>query len=60
MNADSIVGRESERKELDRVFKQRTKTRKALFLTLVTASGLEQNSHATSLVTNHIQLNQLF
>jgi AAA+ ATPase superfamily predicted ATPase len=42
------------------VFKQRTKTRKALFLTLVTASGLEQNSYATSLVTNHIQLNQLF
>jgi uncharacterized protein len=42
------------------VFKQRSKTRKAVFLTLVTASGLEQNSYATSLVTNHIQLNQLF
>ena len=40
------------------VFKQRTKTRKAVFLTLVTASGLEQNSYATSLVTNHIQLSQ--
>ncbi len=42
------------------VFKQRTQTRKAVFLTLVTASGLEQNSYATSLVASHIQLNQLF
>jgi uncharacterized protein len=42
------------------VFKQRTKTRKAIFLTMVTATGLEQNAYATSLVTNHIQLSQLF
>jgi predicted AAA+ superfamily ATPase len=42
------------------VFKQRSKRRKAVFLTMVTASGLEQNSYATSLVTNHIQLDQLF
>ena len=55
---DKKVAAELEQKI--QVFKQRTKTRKAIFLTLVTASGLEQNSYATSLVTNHIQLDQLF
>ncbi len=42
------------------VFKQRTQTRRAVFLTMVTATGLEPNSYANSLVANHVQLNQLF
>jgi uncharacterized protein len=41
------------------VFKQETKTRKALFLTMITSFGLSQNSYA-SLVQNELTMDVLF
>jgi len=42
------------------VFRQRTSTGKALFLTMVTAQGVKSNSHSQALVTNEVKLAQLF
>jgi len=42
------------------VFRQRTSTGKALFLTMVTAQGVRSNSHSQALVTNEVKLAQLF
>ena len=41
-------------------FRKETKTRKALFLTMVTTFGLERNEHAASLVQNEITMDALF
>ncbi|MEM6964372.1 MAG: ATP-binding protein [Bacteroidota bacterium] len=41
-------------------FKNETKTRKSLFLTMLTTFGLEQNEHANSLVQNELTLDDLF
>ncbi len=42
------------------VFRQRAKTNKALFLTLVTAAGVKPNSYSQNLVANEVELAQLF
>jgi len=42
------------------VFRRVTRTRKSLFLTLVTTFGVRQNSYATDLVANEITMNDLF
>jgi len=42
------------------VFRQRTHTGKALFLTMVTAQGVKANSHSQALVTNEVKLAPLF
>lgn len=42
------------------VFKNETKTRKAIFLTMITTYGLERNEYATSLVQNDLKMNALF
>ncbi|MDX2248381.1 MAG: ATP-binding protein [Bacteroidia bacterium] len=42
------------------VFRTETKTRKALFLTLITTFGLKHNSHSLGLVQNELTLEDLF
>jgi hypothetical protein len=42
------------------VFKTETKTRKSVFLTLITTYGLQQNSYSIGLVQNDITMNALF
>ncbi len=42
------------------VFKSATKTQKAIFLTLITSFGLQQNSHSMDLVQNDLSLDVLF
>ena len=42
------------------IFKQETKTRKSLFLTMITTFGLNKNSHAASLVQNDLTMDVLF
>ena len=41
-------------------FKQETKTRKAIFLTMITTYGIEKNAHALGLVQNDITMDALF
>ena len=41
-------------------FRNETKTRKAIFLTMITTFGLERNKHAVSLVQNDITMDALF
>ncbi len=41
-------------------FRQETKTRKSLFLTMITTFGIERNAHSTSLVQNEIVMDALF
>lgn len=41
-------------------FRTETKTRKALFLTMITTHGLEKNIHSNSLVQNEITMDALF
>jgi len=41
-------------------FKQETKTRKAIFLTMITTYGVEKNAHSISLVQNNITMDALF
>ena len=41
-------------------FKGETKTRKAVFMTMITTFGLEKNQHSTSLVQNEITMDALF
>lgn len=41
-------------------FRDETKTRKAVFLTMITTFGLERNAHAASLVQNEITMDALF
>lgn len=48
--------------ELDRkkmVFKEKTKTRKAVFLTLITPYGAEENSHYISVIDNQVTVDDL-
>jgi len=47
------------RKKID-VFRQETKTRKSLFLTMITTYGLNKNSYSTSLVQNDLTMDVLF
>jgi hypothetical protein len=42
------------------VFKQAVKTRKSLFLTMITTFGLDENIHSTGLVQNVLTLDDLF
>jgi len=42
------------------VFKTETKTRKSVFLTLITTYGLQSNSHSIGLVQNDISMDALF
>ena len=42
------------------VFRQRTKTNKALFLTMVTAAGVKPNNYSQNMVANEVKLSQLF
>lgn len=41
-------------------FRTETKTRKAVFLTMITTFGLERNEHAAALVQNDITMDVLF
>ncbi|MFZ2897951.1 MAG: ATP-binding protein [Saprospiraceae bacterium] len=41
-------------------FRDETKTRKAVFLTMITTFGLERNAHAGSVVQNEIRMDALF
>jgi uncharacterized protein len=41
-------------------FKTETKTRKAVFITMITTYGLQPNSHSTGLVQNDITMKALF
>jgi hypothetical protein len=43
-----------------RVFKSESKTRKSLYLTLITTHGAEKNSHYLGLVQNELTLEDLF
>ena len=41
-------------------FKQSTKTKKVLFLTMITTFGLEENQYSTSLIEQSIEMDALF
>ncbi len=41
-------------------FKRETKTKKSIFLTMITTYGVEKNSHAAALVQNSIMMDALF
>jgi len=41
-------------------FRSETKTRKAVFLTMITTFGLERNEHASALVQNELTMDALF
>lgn len=43
-----------------RVFKQKTRTSKNIFLTFITSKGLENNKYKSALVQNELTLNDLF
>jgi uncharacterized protein len=47
------------RKKID-VFREETRTRKTIFLTMITTFGLNRNMHAVSLVQNDITIDALF
>ena len=42
------------------VFKNETKTRKSVFLTMITTFGIKQNMHSLGLIQNSITMNDLF
>lgn len=42
------------------IFRQETKTKKALFLTMITTFGLERNAYSNSIVQNQITMDDLF
>jgi uncharacterized protein len=42
------------------VFKQETKTKKTLFLTLITTFGVQKNSHSIGLIQNELTMENLF
>jgi hypothetical protein len=42
------------------IFKKKTKTKKNVFLTLLAANGAKKNEHYLSIVTNQIELEDLF
>jgi AAA+ ATPase superfamily predicted ATPase len=42
------------------IFRDETKTRKAIFLTMITTFGLNRNDHSTSLVQNDLTMDVLF
>lgn len=42
------------------VFKAETKTRKSVFLTMITTYGLEKNTYSSALVQNEILMDELF
>jgi len=42
------------------VFKTASKTRKAVFLTMITTYGVEKNKHATAMVQNEVVMGDLF
>lgn len=42
------------------VFREQTKTRKAIFLTMITTFGLNRNTHAISMVQNELTMDVLF
>ena len=42
------------------VFREETKTRKAIFLTMITTFGLHKNSYSTSLIQNELAMDVLF
>jgi len=42
------------------IFKQETKTRKQLFITLVTSAGLQANEHSLGLIDQQLHLDHLF
>ena len=41
-------------------FKTETKTRKAVFLTMITTYGIKQNEYSSGLVQNNLDMNSLF
>jgi hypothetical protein len=43
-----------------RTFQQLSKTKKQIFITLITTYGLKQNSHSLGLVDNVLEMNDLF
>jgi hypothetical protein len=42
------------------IFKDETKSRKTLFITLITASGFTHNEHSIGLIDQHLSLEELF
>jgi uncharacterized protein len=42
------------------IFKEVTKTQKSVFLTMITTFGVEQNTHAASLIQNALTMDILF
>lgn len=42
------------------VFRAKTKTRKSIFLTMITAFGVERNKHSVALVQNELTMDDLF
>jgi uncharacterized protein len=42
------------------IFRDETKTRKSVFLTMITTFGIKQNMHSLGLIQNSITMNELF
>lgn len=55
---DKAYARELARKR--DVFRQQTRSRKALFLTLITTHGLAENEHSRGLISNAVTMDALF
>lgn len=55
---DKRIADELERKK--RIFRQVTKTRKSLFITLITASGVKENDYSRSIINSKLTLDALF
>ncbi len=43
-----------------RIFKEETKTRKQLFITLLTTTGIQSNEHSLGLIDQHLTIDNLF
>ena len=57
-----IIDKDYAEKLKDKVgtFKQVTKTKKAVFLTMITAYGVEKNKHSLGLIQNEVTMDDLF
>ena len=42
------------------IFKEVTKTKKSVFMTMITTYGVERNKYSTSIIQNEITMNDLF
>ena len=57
--SDRVINLFEMRKKIS-VFREQTKTRKAIFLTMITTFGLSKNTYSISTVQNELTMEDLF